>query len=825
VVSYFISRGVLNFLELRESNLRYSPLHAAAAGSRLTYGGSDWPKNMQRDLQPDFPAVVRLLLDAKTRVDARDICGHTPLSLACNSLATDVSLEVGRLLVAHGADPNATTRDGMSMLVEPARSSFGARPDVFRFLLELGAAPDRPFPGSGGKSLREVFVMMAEMRQMPQSIIDALDAHCASSNRLADGTHVHIRGLSSRPELNGCLGVILGYRADRYEVEVTLPAPHGESTTSRMRLKPGCVQEVPSTGPAITAGTKVVISGLQSRPEMNGKRGVVKAFSQGRYEVIPDGETVGVRLKPEAVSPVDVSEELPKGTGDELASGAWPQRTNGVAASTNRQNTTQEGGGLVDPRRLEGWSGPGSGASHLPNPSKNSPLQWCFAQAIPLEVRPMLASEGADDGADRLTPNAQWLWSLFHIAKLWEGDGDGEIAAGRGGRSGGQPHASFMWRVILEDRSERANVTIDLLCAPLLCPASTPTARTCNASDRMLQRLEKLAKASKAEVEHHEQREYVEPLLSVRYMWNGKADAQLACKLATMTTAVPGNDAATDAAIRSLGVAPQHVPFPTGVAKVHAASVAEVDCAVAYLRANEARLSPKYVAEFFKASPLHNHAEGFRPSFIVPPPEEEEQVKPLLKCAACDFTTEDKKQLKWCARCNGTPYCSKECQKRHWKEHKQVCSKTTDELRDAADCSSQIVSRSSVVASLLPPAEMAGQVMVSMSHIGSARRAKPQVLDPNVAPRNIHGDREFIVKVQVPTTRPTTPTYMDGCCVYDEGRSLNVHVPLTESGMDKIVAMIRSYGQAGGMKGYFFARRDGTNIRIFSDSILPGQPW
>ena len=26
-----------------------------------------------------------------------------------------------------------------------------------------------------------------------------------------------------------------------------------------------------------------------------------------------------------------------------------------------------------------------------------------------------------------------------------------------------------------------------------------------------------------------------------------------------------------------------------------------------------------------------------------------------------------------CSRCKGGPYCSKECQTAHWKEHKQEC--------------------------------------------------------------------------------------------------------------------------------------------------------
>jgi hypothetical protein len=41
-------------------------------------------------------------------------------------------------------------------------------------------------------------------------------------------------------------------------------------------------------------------------------------------------------------------------------------------------------------------------------------------------------------------------------------------------------------------------------------------------------------------------------------------------------------------------------------------------------------------------------------------------------CAVCAKTSEDTKLMK-CSRCNVVFYCSKECQKSHWRAHKPDC--------------------------------------------------------------------------------------------------------------------------------------------------------
>ena len=44
-------------------------------------------------------------------------------------------------------------------------------------------------------------------------------------------------------------------------------------------------------------------------------------------------------------------------------------------------------------------------------------------------------------------------------------------------------------------------------------------------------------------------------------------------------------------------------------------------------------------------------------------------------CANCSKTQNNAPNLKLCAKCRATRYCSRDCQTAHWKVHKKVCTK------------------------------------------------------------------------------------------------------------------------------------------------------
>lgn len=71
---------------------------------------------------------------------------------------------------------------------------------------------------------------------------------------------------------------------------------------------------------------------------------------------------------------------------------------------------------------------------------------------------------------------------------------------------------------------------------------------------------------------------------------------------------------------------------------------------------------------------------------ITGPPDDEElcldTVYPNHLCATCGASEkrDGGGELLACARCHDRKYCRKECQKRHWKMHKIICSRPADQM-------------------------------------------------------------------------------------------------------------------------------------------------
>ena len=94
------------------------------------------------------------------------------------------------------------------------------------------------------------------------------------------------------------------------------------------------------------------------------------------------------------------------------------------------------------------------------------------------------------------------------------------------------------------------------------------------------------------------------------------------------------------------------------------------------------------------------------------------------------------------------------------------------------------------------------------------------------APHNVHGDGDFLVKVQLPivhNSATTSKVYAQGM-VYDERRSFQAFVDLeseAEVHTPTLARLIATEGGSGGVKAYFNARREGDVLRIFVDRVMP----
>ena len=108
-------------------------------------------------------------------------------------------------------------------------------------------------------------------------------------SNLLQHVHVKLHGLESKPEWNGEKATIIAWDAknERYNVYVM-------GVSKAMSLKPNNV--------ILDNGTVGMITGLQSKPELNGKFGTIKSFNSdsGRYDVQLSKDKV-LRLKLENI--------------------------------------------------------------------------------------------------------------------------------------------------------------------------------------------------------------------------------------------------------------------------------------------------------------------------------------------------------------------------------------------------------------------------------------------------------------------------------------------------------------------------------------------
>lgn len=85
------------------------------------------------------------------------------------------------------------------------------------------------------------------------------------------------------------------------------------------------------------------------------------------------------------------------------------------------------------------------------------------------------------------------------------------------------------------------------------------------------------------------------------------------------------------------------------------------------------------------------------------------------RCSGCGKPPAENKPLSKCTKCLSAKYCSRECQKKHWKKHKKECARLGQARKEEADADC----RQAATGSREP--------MVDNSFLGSYSRAKEEI--------------------------------------------------------------------------------------------------
>jgi len=207
-------------LEKRESVLRLSPLLGCIAGARVV---SDDRFSPSMRLEANHVGLAHFLIQSGARIDAKDVAGYSCLHHCCTATANSLTLEIARLLIDAGADPNTQNRAGRVPLIEAVMAQ---RTDVVTVLVEYGDA-DPTIADSDG------FSPLSMARFFP----DAMRMFNEQSKRKAViGQMVRLKGLMSEAAmgLNGEKGKCLKFIPDKKRFQVELESEPGRLISAKM---------------------------------------------------------------------------------------------------------------------------------------------------------------------------------------------------------------------------------------------------------------------------------------------------------------------------------------------------------------------------------------------------------------------------------------------------------------------------------------------------------------------------------------------------------------------------------------------------------------
>lgn len=467
-----------------------------------------------------------------------------------------------------------------------------------------------------------------------------------------------------------------------------------------------------------------------------------------------------------------------------------------IALASSSSTRTTEGGGqpkrsiTLDSSTLPPFDPPTRQVNCINGPM--SPLQWAFTCSVPPLLRPQIISSGnPGDLASNVSPNLQWNYSMFHLAHHYETDSTIKFT--------------------IQDDSATAAILLQITGLKS-CPDSYGE-------------MGELMKSDFCTPGEDDSSLGPVPLFFVRYFYQTKSNWAGSVRAKAMQ---PG------------GAIYEHSngggPFVT----IRAASVKEVEFAHKELQRGQQFLSA--------VSRSSNHEGKFEESVLFPPAMKgllnKKATKAKKICAFCEKRPNEGRSLCSCSRCKVTFYCSKLCQRDHWKAgHKNVCleSGTSADVEAASESTRPSFTFDALTESVAGHREDSGNAPMYVTQNYRTGRMESNFAERSGSrtgmgkipkTRNVYGEKEFIVKIQIPLPLPGGPS--DWMCYDGPTRSFQATVPVdTTTGLKDAKAVLEKEGiwsihpQYGipGVKGYFVAKWEGSRIRVYYDRLAPPQSW
>jgi len=235
------------------------------------------------------------------------------------------------------------------------------------------------------------------------------------------------------------------------------------------------------------------------------------------------------------------------------------------------------------------------------------------------------------------------------------------------------------------------------------------------------------------------------------------------------------------------------------------------------------KLSPEIAAKFYELySPAFWTVSILAPSVPAPSKREVERKALIQKSRVCSNCTQAiiAERSNCCSRCLSVFYCSKQCQRQHWKaKHKKVCTNKNIPSSSQAENSCKLD---------LEPSIIVPMMSTELSYDMLTGKLSP----PGQIPKNRYGAEEFLVKLNNGSDFSNQRGHKDPSFgIEDKVKTFSIQTgnKISPTDYQTLFNLMKENGRNGRVCGkvlYLPARREGSNLVIVHGRRpLPSQQY